>query len=374
MKILFILDVYKPHIGWVEILFENIISRLEKQWIEIVILTSRFSKDIPSYEKISKNIEIFRVGSNRYNFMFFSLFTWVKLAKDVDLIHTTTYNSAIPSYFIWKLTKKEVVITVHEIFGHLWNTFMWWKGSFFWSFENFIFKFSFEKYICVSNATNVSLQRAYTFPQGKLVTIHNGIDYNIWKKEKYKEYEAVRQKHNLNNDYIGLYFWRPWISKWLEFYIRAIPYIIKHIPNFQALLIVPENDKERTAYIKQLISELLLEKYITWIPWVERSVLWDYILAADFVIVPSLAEGFWFAAAEVCALEQQLLVSSAWSLPEVVSGKINFFEPGSIQGIVEGVIKFHKGSYEEIPRKEFSWENNIDSTLDIYKEIIWKKG
>ena len=177
MKILFILDLYTPHIWWVEILFENIISRLEKKWHKIIILTSKFSKEVGKYEKVSENIEIYRVWTNRYNFMFYSILKWIKIAKKVDLIHTTTYNSAIPAYFIWKFSSKKVIITVHEIFWKLWYKFMWWKWFFFKWFEDLIFKFSFDKYLCVSNYTKNSIRLAYWIDDNKLVTVYNWIDY-----------------------------------------------------------------------------------------------------------------------------------------------------------------------------------------------------
>jgi hypothetical protein len=29
--------------------------------------------------------------------------------------------------------------------------------------------------------------------------------------------------------------------------------------------------------------------------------------------------------------------------------------------------------YLEIPEKKFLWEYNIKATLDVYKELLWKK-
>ena len=138
MKILFILDLYKPHIWWVEILFENLINWLILQWHQVKILTSKFSKELPEYEKLDNGVEIYRVGYNRYDFMFHCLRRGVGLAHRADLIHTTTYNSAIPASIIGRITHKKVVLTVHEIFGKLRYRFMWWKGFFFKCFESLI--------------------------------------------------------------------------------------------------------------------------------------------------------------------------------------------------------------------------------------------
>lgn len=144
MKILFILDLYKPHVGGVEILFENVINGLLEQGHDIVVLTSRFRSDIPEYEKISEHLEIYRVGHNRYDFMFYCLKKGIVLAKQCDIIHTTTYNAAIPASIIARIADKKVVLTVHEIFGKLWYRFMGWKGFFFKFFESLIFLFPFD--------------------------------------------------------------------------------------------------------------------------------------------------------------------------------------------------------------------------------------
>jgi len=374
MKILFILDLYKPHVWGVEILFENIISRLEKKGHKIIILTSKFNKEVENYEECSENIKIYRVWTNRYNVMFYSIFTWIKLAKKCDLIHTTTYNSAIPSYLIWKLSWKKVILTVHEIFWKLWYKFMWWKWFFFKLFEDLIFKFNFEKYLCVSNYTKNSIRLAYWIDDKKLVTVYNWIDYKKWNKNNYKkeEIEKLRRKYDLCKYYTWIYYWRPWISKWLEFYIKAIPNIVRQISNFKAFLIVPENDKNRVGYIKTLIKKLNIEKNIIWVCWVKNEELWNYILACDFSIVPSLAEWFWFSAVESCSLWQKLIVSEIASLPEVVSWKINFINPWDEKSIEKAVFDFYNDKYIEIPEKSFLWKNNIEKTLENYNEILWK--
>jgi glycosyltransferase involved in cell wall biosynthesis len=158
MNILFVLDLFKPHIGGVEVLFDNLIEGLLKQGHKVKVLTSRYTPELPTYEKISDTYEIYRVGHSRYDFMTFCLFQGKTLAKRADLIHTTTYNAAIPASILGKLTKKKVVLTVHEIFGQLRYRFMGWKGFFFKFFESLIFKFSFDAFICVSNYTKNSLR------------------------------------------------------------------------------------------------------------------------------------------------------------------------------------------------------------------------
>lgn len=374
MKILFLLELFKPHVWWVEILFDNLINWLTQEWNKVTVLTSRFSKTLAKYEKLSDNLEIYRVWNNRYDFMFYCLAKGIKLAKKADVIHTTTYNAAIPASIIAKITWKRVIITVHEIFWKLRYKFIWRKWFFFKFFENLIFRFHFDKYICVSNYTKNSLRIRFGIDDNKLVTIYNWINYNLWEREKFKtaDIQDIKNKFNLNQHYTWLFFGRPGISKWLRYYIQAIPEILKSIKQFKALLIVSESNNNPAGYEKKLIKELGIEKSIIWVPGVKYDQLWNYILACDFVIVPSLAEWFGFSAAETCSLDQQLVVSGIASLPEVVSGKINFVEPANAIDIASKAVDFYHNKYQTIEKKRFFWEDNIKKTLFVYKDISWK--
>ena len=251
---------------------------------------------------------------------------------------------------------------------------MWWKGFFFTLFESFLFKFHFDKYICVSHYTKNSLRVYFGLPDSKLVTTYLGIDYSHRDKDRYTQSDilAIKEKHHIEGKYVGLFFGRPGISKWLIYFVQALPEIIKQIPRFITVLIVSESSNNRADDVKAFIHQQHLEDYVVWIPWVKYTELWNYILATDVVVVPSLVEGFGFSAAETCALGQQLVVSNAASLPEVVSGKINFVEPSNSHDITQKIVDFYHGNYTSIPEKKFYWKDTIEKTLSIYKEVLWR--
>lgn len=376
MKILFVLDLYKPHVWWAEILFENVITWLVAAWHEVKVLTSKFSKELLSYETSATGVEIYRVGHNRYDFMLYCLKQWVHLARWADVVHTTTYNAAIPASIIAKIAHKKVILTVHEIFGKLWYRFMWWKGFFFKLFESFVFLFHFDKYICVSNYTKNNLRIHFGLSDDKLITIYNGIDYSLWNKDHFKAEDVmeIRKQYHIEKNYLWLFFGRPGISKWLIYFVKALPEIIKHIPSFKAVLIVSESPNNSADDVRAYIAHHHhLQDHVVWIPWMKYTQLGNYILAADLVVVPSLVEWFGFSAAETCALGQQLVVTNVASLTEVVSGKINFVEPSNARDIAQKIIDFHQGKYQAIAEKQFYWKDNVEKTLRLYQDIIHHK-
>jgi glycosyltransferase involved in cell wall biosynthesis len=102
---------------------------------------------------------------------------------------------------------------------------------------------------------------------------------------------------------------------------------------------------------------------------VSREVLNGAIIAADTVVIPSLSEGFGFSAAESCALGTPIVVSRVASLPEVVSGKVIFVEPGNVKNLESGLQKAVEGKFEIIAPKHFSWEKNVRKHLKLYKSL-----
>jgi glycosyltransferase involved in cell wall biosynthesis len=297
----------------------------------------------------------------------------IQLAAGADLIHTTTYNAAIPASLIARRTKKKLMITVHEIFGKLRYRFVGRKGFFYERFERIIFRFHFDKYRCVSNYTKNSLRIAFGLPDTKIKTIYLGIDNELWNRSNFpqEKSQALREQYlGAWGKYLGLFFGRPGISKGLPFFLLALPEIIQTIPHFKALLMLSKDDPSRFEYIHSIISKYHLQSHVAIIPSVPYKEIGNYLLASDVVVVPSLAEGFGFAAAEVCALSQQLVVTSTAALPEVVSGRVNFVEPSNPREIARAVIDFEQGRYETIPPKSFKRDDTVDRVVALYNELL----
>lgn len=365
MKILFIIDYFKPKTGWLETMFDNVISILLDRWYEIKIITIKFDKNIKKYEK-KWNLEIFRVWTNRFNFMFLSFIKWLSLINNVDIIHTTTYASILPSVLLKYITKTKTFATVHEVFGCLWYKYKWWKWFFYIIFEKLLFFFYLDKYMCVSNYTKNSLRLLYKIPDNKLITIYNWINEAIWNYDKVNKEKISNfiRKFNLDKSYLWLYYGHTWKSKWLDNYIISIPRIVEIIPNFKAIIAIP--DWNRNNEIKKIILKNNLQENILICDNFETNEIIELIYISDVVIVPSISDGFWLVAAEVSYLWKELIVTNIWSLPEVVSGKINFIEPNDNKQIIEAFKKFKNNQYIKIPFKKFDWKNTVDSIEQIY--------
>lgn len=372
MNILFVLENYLPHIGGVEIVFKNLSEGLVKRGHKVSIVTHRL-KDTKLFEIIN-GVNVYRINCfySRYWFTFLSIPLVFKLAKKADLIHTTTFNGAFPSWLVSKLLGKSNLITIHEVWVGKWGKLTdmgFINAKIHDILERLIYLLNFDKYVCVSKSTQRQLLEL-GIAKNKSVVVYNGVDYEHWNPKKY-DGKKIRTQLGLGDNFIYLFTGRPGISKGLEYLIKAVPFISKKIPNSKLLAIVSKDKsyKQRYNYLLKLVKKLSLENNIIFKESVSYSELPNYVIAADCVVVPSLAEGFGFSAAEACAMGKPVVASNTTSLPEVVSGKYVLVKSKSPEAITKGIEIVYNGKDIKTNSKKFKLSINVEKYLELYGEL-----
>jgi glycosyltransferase involved in cell wall biosynthesis len=358
MKILFICENYLPHYGGAEVVFKNLAERYVKKGHQVTILT-HLIKGCEKKERIN-GVNVVRVPAwhSRYLFSFTSIPQAIKLAKWADIIQTTSFNGAPPAWLAGKVTKKKVVITVHEVWAGKWQEvtgFSWFKSSIHNLLEKMIYKLPFDKYICVSQATKHNLAQLGVQDQ-KTVIIHNGLDYKFWNPTNFTK-----------KDLPGFtYFsWgRPGPSKGFEYLIKAVPLIRREVPNARFLLMLSEiKMHQRKRELLQAQAQAVGVEVLPQLPYQE---LGNYLISANCAIIPSLAEGFGYTTVEAAALDIPVVVSDAGSLREVVSGKHQIFRSKDASDLAKKAIMASKGEFLNKPRTIFNWDDKVDAYLEVY--------
>lgn len=369
MKILFIIEYYHPHIGGVENVFKNLTEGLVKKGFEVSVLTMLL--DNTKKNEIISGVKITRINSfkSRYLFTFLAIPTAMKLAKKSDLIHTTTYNATLAAKIAGIFNKKKVIITIHEILGRNWFNLgiSKIKSYVYFFIEKIILSLNFNKYIAVSNSTKRQIIDN-NIPSKRIITIHNGINYNHWKKNN-RASNNLKKRLNLENNYLLIFYGRPGISKGLFDLVKAIPKVIKDIPNILLYAIVShdsDNLKE-VQKVKDWVKYNQMDKYIEIVPSVKYKDLPIYVNMGDLIVIPSITEGFGFVVVESCALNKIVIASDTTSIPEVISGDYLLFEPKNSEDIAKKIVKAHKGNYITIEKKKFEISTNIEKHIKLYQ-------
>ncbi|MDP7179644.1 MAG: glycosyltransferase family 4 protein [Candidatus Woesearchaeota archaeon] len=375
MKILFVLENFYPHIGGVETVFENLAKGLTKEGHKVTVLTSWINGTQGIEKKDNYTIIRHRCPQflRRYWFSFLAIPRTISLSKDYDLIHTTTYNGALPAKIASLFNKKPSIITVHEVLGKNWKTLSGLSSlsaKLHQLFEKLIIALNFNVYACVSDSTKKSLLKS-NIKEQKVKVVYNGIDYDFFNPKKYKnEKNKIRKKLNIKDSFIYTSYGRPGITKGIEYLVKAVPQISKILPNSKLLLILSKSPEDRYNHIINLIKKLKIEKNIILLEPQKRENLPKYIISSDCVVVPSITEGFGYTAAEACALDIPVITSDTTSLPEVVSGQYILIPPKNPEAIAGAVIDMQKGKFSKKPKKYFTIKENIQNYLKIYKKLV----
>lgn len=356
MKILFVLEHYHPYIGGVEKLFKELCLSLVADGHQVRVITTRFNRDLPLQESIN-GVEVIRLPvANRYVFTFFGFFLGWKYSAGFDVIHTTSYNAALPASLIGILRRRKTIITFHEVWGKLWFRLPYLNFAeriLYFVYEQFVLRLPFSQFVAVSEYTRKSLL-AYK-SERKVVRIYNGLDYYP---------KAIR---GLNSGKGFLFFGRLGVSKGIDILLGACQILASKGQQFHLTIVIP---KVPFALYRRITEEIAQSNYRSNIclkHHLSDTELQSEIETASCVIIPSYSEGFCFAAAEVCAIGTPIIHSGCGALPEVVSG--TFIELPLLDSfsLAEAMIKAQKGQWQYSEPRRFSISDTVSSYMALYQ-------
>lgn len=379
MKILYILDNYYPHIGGAELLFQQLAEGVVANGHSATVLTP---KNFPDYKDTEQHngVSIIRqrvpMVGQRYFFTLWAVAKAIRLARRHDLVHTATYNAIFPAWLASLFTGRRALVTVYEVWNEKWYNLSGqkrWKAHLLRLFERVLLLFRFNATSCISDSTLRDYKKL--FPNAPAVRIYPGVDYA--EIEKYRLPAAERQQFRLRNgygegEYVVLSFGRPGISKGFDHLVEAVPTVLNELPTIKFKFIWPSAPNFislRDTLISRLVSSNVPES-VAVLDKQSRADLFAHIQAADCVVIPSLAEGFGYAAIEACLLAACTVVTTAGSLPEVVNNRVIQVAPASSDALAQGIIQAIRGEAPLLPARTFTNEAMIDAHISLYRMLL----
>jgi glycosyltransferase involved in cell wall biosynthesis len=372
-NILFCLDYYYPHLGGAEVLFTGLAEGLAREGFHVRVLTQKVPGTL-DYE-VRNGVEINRIScfGSRYVFTLRVTTKLLRLAESADIIHATTFASTLPAWFVAKITGIPLVLTVHEVWVGLWKQVS--DAGSISNFlndkiERFIYWFNYQNYIAVSNSTARALLKL-GIPHSKVHVIYNGLDYDFWSPHGHDR-AAKRESLGLQDHFTFFFSGRPGCSKGLPILLRAFAEIHKLHPDVRLLALVSRAKAVKKGFqeAEKLIEKLHLQDAVNLHEPVPPEEVPDYVYCADTVVVPSLSEGFGFAAAEACAMQRPVIVTDNASLPEVVSGKVLTVPPNHVEALAYAMERAIQDDFQLIPEKRFLLSTNLNQHIALYNSIL----
>jgi len=328
------------------------------------VVTTRFREGLPK-EEVVEGIRIYRVDCyNRYFFTFFSIPVILRLLPKYDIVHTTSYNAALPAWIAARIRRKPVIITFHEVWGKL-----WWRlpyASFperlaFFCWEQLLLRLPFNRFVGVSEFTRQSLLQS-GIKKEKVLRIYNGMEY-----EDFEGFE-----HWPPATFTFTYFGRLGISKGLDLLLPAMAEHLKTYPGSRLKLIIPTYPEGMFNHIQKRVQKLEIEGQVDMMHNLPRKQLFEEICQSSCVVVPSYSEGFCFVAAEVVALGVPIISSQRGALPEVVGGQMLAMEEQSTKALYRALNQARKGNWQHLPVPVFTLSTSVQQYISLYEQLLAK--
>ena len=358
-RFLFVLEYFTPHIGGVEVLFGELARELARRGHEVEVITSA---DRGSHE-VRDGVTIRRIRAGRYLFMLRAIPHAIRAARRADLIHTTTYNAAIPAWIAGRIARKPVVLTAHEVFGRQWQEMPGMNALLGWGyrlFESLVLRLGWRHVITPSDFTRRRLP-----DPSRATTIHNAVDHDFWSPSRHRA-------RAFDAPFVYLYFGRPGVSKGLEYLLEAAQVVRRERPGSRLVLILSR--KPAAQYRRMLPRIQALGEHVILLDSVPRAELPSYLLGADCVVVPSLSEGFGYSAVEAASLGCRVIATSGHATEELIGDFVTLVPPRDPQALAEAVLNVARASARDPRRAEarptsFTAERHALAVLDLYSRI-----
>lgn len=375
MKVCYVLSHFYPYIGGAEQAFMDLILNLVKKGVSVRVVTTSMD---------GKNDHINYKGIDIY------YYDWKQLMghplprkKDLyehikwaDVVNSAVYSPVpIVNRLCHKLSKPHIC-DVYEVLGNRW---FWIEKNFIKAFmlrtyERYIVRKKCDFYVTSSCATQTDLKKVNKKSASKCIywISDNNKKINKVDRRKFNNYFNVK-----DDDVIFLNYGRPGKTKGIFIYLDAIIKVIDSLSldklnNIKFCFIMgAQPSSERQRFI-EVVESRGLSDYIIVRDSVEREDLDNYRMCADYIVVPSITEGFGLSAIEACETGKKLICSNAGSLPEVVFGEVAEFENKNSDELAKILIDVINGKnvFNKKKKKDFSGETIASEYLELYKQLI----
>ena len=297
-----------------------------------------------------------------------------KNLHNYDVIHD---NQSLAYELLFFQKKKPLVTTIHhpisldlayqlqstsDIFLKLlmrrWHSFL--------VMQKFVAK-RLNKIVVPSNSSIVDIKEEFRVHENKMERVMNGIDLNVFYPDSKIQKIPFRLVTVASAD-VPL--------KGLDYLLKALSKLVPVYPDISLSII---GEQKKGGHTERLIKKLNLEKRVNFFSNLTQADLRKTYCEAELAMIPSLYEGFGFAAIEAMACGIPLISSSGGALPEVIKDTGIIIPPKNVKEIYKAVNFLLSSPHKakelaekglQRANKKFSWASIAKKLEKVYfKEI-----
>ena len=286
--------------------------------------------------------------------------------NEYDVIHD---NQSLAYELLFFQKKKPLVTTIHhpisldlayqlqstnDIFLKLlmrrWHSFL--------VMQKFVAK-RLKKIVVPSNSSMDDIKDEFRVDKNKMERVMNGIDLNVFYPDSKIQKIPFRLVTVASAD-VPL--------KGLDYLLKALSDLAEVYSDISLSII---GEQKKGGHTERLIKKLNLEKRVNFFSNLTQEDLRKTYCEAELAIIPSLYEGFGFAAIEAMACGVPLISSSGGALPEVIKDTGIIIPPKNVKEIYNSVdfLLSSPKSAKELAEKGLQRANSKFSWTAIAKQL-----
>lgn len=369
MKILRVVsDLYPVVVGGIGLHAHEMSKWQAKLGHDVTVYTSngdgRPIQESKDGYKIVRFRNVLKLMGNSINPSLF--FRTLNTRNDFDIVHAHShlFFSTNMCAIVRRLGSSPLVITNHGLISQ--TVPMWVHRVYIPTIAKWTFR-SADRIICYTEKEK-SMLIELTIDSNKIAVIHNGIDTNVF----------VPPNKETNCGQI-LWIGRFIPGKGAEYLIETFSILVREWPDLKLLMIGNGPFKKN---IEQKIHELNLSKNIIMKGFVPNSELPSIYQNSDVFVLPSINEGVPRTILEAMACGIPVVCTELPQLIDIVKGCGIMVPKRDPQALAEAVSKIisDKGLSQKLGENgrknvvdNYSWEDTVNRTINLYKELICQK-
>lgn len=369
-SVLFVVSLYYPHIGGIEVIVDELAKYYRQQKIQVKVLTKKWPITLDEKEIINKT-PIYRIISAKTDEEFYSVIDWIKKNEKelkADIIHVIGVRRPLPliALLLARLWKVPLVVSVGG--GEIPDPLDPNPGKIWEMGKDTVPPVLLQADWNTTFSKDLIKLMQSVLPQIEEISlIYAGLDYGLINSIK-----KVRQERP---SIVSLRRLDP--SKGVDILIKAFALIKDKHPQVDLVII---GDGEEEVNLKKLASDLHLESRVKFMGKLDLKTSLGWLKGALFTVVPSLSEGGGCVNIQAQAVGCPVIASNVGGIPEYVKDGTTglLFPPGDFnklailmdnlisndkdrQTFSENGVNFAKG---------FDWNKIAPIYLEGYKNLI----
>lgn len=234
------------------------------------------------------------------------------------------------------------------------------------------FSYKHSNLIACGDMVKKNLVDFYSIPEKQVDVIHNAV--KPFKEDIISD-RTIRELHNQGYFLVGN-VGRLSEQKGMEYFIKAIPEVLKKHDNARFLIVGSGEDEEK---LKRLTETLDIKNKVIFLGY--RNDIQNIISQLDLLVLSSLWEGLPLTPIEAFSVGKTTVATAVDGTPEIVEDGVSgiLIEPKNSKAIAEKIVfmienpderlKMEKAAKKRF-EQEFSFEKFAEKYIAVYKKKI----